>query len=107
VPGHGAPFSDVPAALKVARQRLAAFRADPDKHTRHAVKALVKFHLLEVKQQSWPELLAWFTGVTLYEAVWLRLGRPQGTLQDFALQVVGDLVAQGVLAQRDGVVWDV
>jgi glyoxylase-like metal-dependent hydrolase (beta-lactamase superfamily II) len=106
VPGHGAPFNDVPAALKLARQRLAAFRADPARHTRHAVKALVKFHMLEVQQQAWPELLAWFTGVTLYEAVWQRLGRPQGTLEAFALQVVGDLLAQGVLAQRDGVVFD-
>jgi hypothetical protein len=92
--------------LKLARQRLAAFRADPARHTRHAVKALVKFHMLEVQQQAWPELLAWFTGVTLYEAVWQRLGRPQGTLEAFALQVVGDLLAQGVLAQRDGVVFD-
>ena len=106
IPGHGAPFGDVPAALQRARQRLASFRADPQHHAHHAVKALVKFHLLEVQQQSWPELLAWFSGVTLYEAVWRRLGCPNGSLNAFAEGVVAELVAKGVLAQRDGFVFD-
>jgi glyoxylase-like metal-dependent hydrolase (beta-lactamase superfamily II) len=106
IPGHGAPFDDVPAAVHRARQRLAGFRADPQRHAQHAVKALVKFHLLEVQQQSWPELLAWFSGVTLYDAVWRRLGRPNGSLDAFAERIVGELVAQGVLDLRDGVVFD-
>ncbi len=106
IPGHGAAFSDLPAALQRARSRLASFRADPQRHAHHAVKALVKFHLLEVQQQGWPELLAWFSGVTLYEAVWRRLGCPDGSLADFAERVVGELVAQGVLALREGVVFD-
>jgi glyoxylase-like metal-dependent hydrolase (beta-lactamase superfamily II) len=106
IPGHGAPFSDVPAALQRARQRLAGFRADPQRHARHAVKALVKFHLLEVQQQSWPELLAWFSAATLYAAVWRRLGGPDRSLAAFAERLVGELVAQGVLALRDGVVFD-
>ena len=106
IPGHGAPFSDVPAALARARQRLAAFRADPQRHAHHAMKALVKFHLLEVQQQPWTALLAWFSGVTLYAAVWRRMGCPQGSMALYAEQVVGELVAQRVLAQRDGVVFD-
>jgi len=106
IPGHGAPFNDIAGALLVARQRLAGFRADPVKHARHAMKALIKFHLLEVRQQPWPELLQWFSGVSLYEAVWLRMGRPQGTLAAYARQTVAELVKQGVLAQRDGVVFD-
>ncbi len=106
IPGHGAPFSDLPAALQRARLRLAGFRADPQRHAHHAVKALVKFHLLEVQRQAWPELLAWFSGVTLYEAVWRRLGCPDGSLDAFAERVVSELVAQGVLALRDGVVFD-
>lgn len=104
IPGHGSPFSDVPAALAIARQRLAAFRADPQRHARHAVKALLKFHLLEVQQQPWHELLAWFAGNTLYGAVWQRMGRPGGSMQTFAEQIVKELVASEVLAVRDGVV---
>jgi glyoxylase-like metal-dependent hydrolase (beta-lactamase superfamily II) len=106
IPGHGAPFGDLPAALQRARQRLAGFRAAPQRHAHHAVKALVKFHLLEVQQQSWPDLLAWFSGVSLYAAVWHRLGCPGGSLGSFAEKVVGELVAQGALTQRDGVVFD-
>jgi glyoxylase-like metal-dependent hydrolase (beta-lactamase superfamily II) len=104
IPGHGAPFSDVPAALAVARQRLAAFRAEPGRHLRHAMKALITFHLLEAGSQSWPALQQWFGGVSLYERIWLRMGRPQGTLVAYAEHAVGELVAQGVLAQRDGLV---
>jgi glyoxylase-like metal-dependent hydrolase (beta-lactamase superfamily II) len=106
IPGHGAPFSDLPAALAYARQRLAGFRADPQRHARYAMKALVKFHLLEEQQQAWPELLQWFTGVSLYEALWQRMGRPDGTVQTFAQAIVAELCSSGALAQRDGVVFD-
>ena len=106
IPGHGAPFDNVSAALVLARQRLAAFRADPQRHARHAVKALVKFHMLEEQQQSLSALLQWFTGVTLYRSVWQQLARPAGTLQAYGEEVVHELVAAGVLALRDGVVFD-
>jgi glyoxylase-like metal-dependent hydrolase (beta-lactamase superfamily II) len=106
IPGHGAPFSDVPGALKLARQRLAAFRADPQRHARHAMKVLLKYHLLEEQQQAMGPLLQWFTGVSLYGAVWQRMGRPAGTLEAFAEEIVGELAAAGVLAVRDGVVFN-
>lgn len=106
IPGHGAPFADIPAALVQARQRLAAFRADPQRHARHAVKALLKFHLLEEQQQAWAPLLAWFTGVSLYGAVWQRLGRPEGTMAAFAERIVAELAAAGVLVVRDGIVYN-
>jgi glyoxylase-like metal-dependent hydrolase (beta-lactamase superfamily II) len=106
IPGHGAPFGDLPGALQRARQRLAGFRADPIRHARHAVKALVKYHLLEVQQQSFVELLGWFTGVTLYESVWRRMGEPAGNMPAFAEHIVAELAANGVLAVRDGVVFN-
>lgn len=106
IPGHGAPFSDIAGALATARRRLAAFRADPHRHARHAVKALLKYHLLEEQQQAWAPLMAWFTGVPLYGAVWQRMGRPQGTLEAFAEQVIGELSAAGVLAVRGGIVFN-
>jgi glyoxylase-like metal-dependent hydrolase (beta-lactamase superfamily II) len=106
IPGHGAPFGDVPAALQHARQRLAAFRAQPQRHARHAIKALIKYHLLEEQQQAWPALLAWFTGVSLYRTVWQRLGQPGGTMAAFAEEVVQELAGAGVLAVREGVVFN-
>ena len=107
IPGHGAPFADVPAALQRARVRLAGFRAEPQRHAHHAMKALVKFHLLEVRQQPWADLLAWFSGVSLYGSVWQRMGRPEGSLAAYAQRVVRELVAQRVLVQQDGIVCDV
>ncbi|MDE1949063.1 MAG: MBL fold metallo-hydrolase [Burkholderiales bacterium] len=106
IPGHGAPFGDLPAALARARQRLDGFRADPNRHTRHAVKALIKFHLLEQQQLPWAELMEWFTSVPLYRAVWQRLGRPDGSLQAYGERVVADMAGAGVLAVREGVVHD-
>jgi glyoxylase-like metal-dependent hydrolase (beta-lactamase superfamily II) len=106
IPGHGAPFNDIAAALKTARQRLAGFRADPQRHSHHAMKALIKFHMLEVQQQSWPQFTAWLGGVSLYPAVWQRMGRPEGTLNAYAEKVLGELASSGVLALRDGVVFN-
>lgn len=106
IPGHGAPFGDLPAALREARQRLAAFRADPARHARHALKALLKYHLLEEGQQGLPELLRWFAGVSLYGSVWQRLGGPQGSVAAYGEALVQELSRSGVLALREGVVFN-
>jgi glyoxylase-like metal-dependent hydrolase (beta-lactamase superfamily II) len=107
IPGHGAPFSDVSGALLRARERLAGFCADPPRHLRHAMKVLVKYHLLEEQQQAWPELLRWFNSVSLYNTVWQRLGQPQGTLDAFAHKIVDELANAQVLVVRDGVIFNV
>jgi glyoxylase-like metal-dependent hydrolase (beta-lactamase superfamily II) len=108
IPGHGAPFGDVPAALQRARERLAAFRADPARHARHAMKALLAYHLLETQAGGGSEtlqaLLHWFGSVSLYRQVWEQLGRPTGTLQRYGTALVEDLARAGVLVHRDGVV---
>jgi glyoxylase-like metal-dependent hydrolase (beta-lactamase superfamily II) len=101
IPGHGAPFSDAPGALQRARRRLAGFRTDPARHSRHAIKVLVKYHLLEVQQQSWADFLSWFTEVDLCRVIWHSLGRPDGTMPAFAERLVGELTAIGALTRRD------
>lgn len=65
IPGHGAPFCDAAAAIQRARRRLDGMVAQPTKHARHGAKVLVKFRLLEVQRQSWPELWRW-VGATPY-----------------------------------------
>jgi glyoxylase-like metal-dependent hydrolase (beta-lactamase superfamily II) len=107
IPGHGRPFQDAAGALQRARQRLAGFVADPARHSRHALRVLVKFHLMEVRRQPWPELLAWFEATPLCRAVWQRLGRPAGSLRAFGEQTVNELLGSGALAQDQGVVLDV
>lgn len=49
LPGHGPMFHDVPEALERAFARLAVI-ADPRRNARNALKALLKFRLLEQQQ---------------------------------------------------------
>ncbi len=106
IPGHGAPFMDVAGALHRARMRLASFRADPARHRRHGIKVLVKYHLMEEQQQSWPDFLHWFTSTPLSQVIWWQLGRPEGSMAAFCEHVVQELLRGGVLASRDGQLFD-
>jgi glyoxylase-like metal-dependent hydrolase (beta-lactamase superfamily II) len=102
VPGHGAPFTDVAGALARARQRLAGFRADPARHARHALKVLLKYHLMEERAQDWPALAAWGAATPLVQGLWERFA-PRGVAcaQDWLRAVADDLVARGAL-RREG-----
>ncbi len=105
LPGHGAAFSDIAHALVHARQRLAAFRADPARHARHALKALLVFHLMETGGQHTLALQQWLLQSPLYSKVWQRMGSPCGGLAACAEALVHDLCGAGVLRQQDGVVF--
>lgn len=59
IPGHGSPFEQLGPALAAARQRLAQFRADPQRHARHAAKVLLKFKLLELQQIDLVDFQRW------------------------------------------------
>ncbi len=59
LPGHGAGFGNIHAALGRARSRLKQFRSSPSKHGNYAAKVLLKFKLLEIQTLRLPELLAW------------------------------------------------
>lgn len=59
IPGHGAVFEDVSAALSRAHSRLHQFVAHPDKHRRHALKVLIKFKLLEWQSVSIHAIHEW------------------------------------------------
>ena len=99
VPGHGRPFSDVAGALARARRRLAGFKADPARHLHHASKVLLKYHLMEVREQALPDLQRWAADTPLCVALWEREARP-GTSAQAWLEHLGDeLVAQGALAR--------
>lgn len=50
IPGHGAPFTGVGAALARALSRLDYLSADPVRNAQNAVKVLLKFLLLERRQ---------------------------------------------------------
>ncbi len=103
VPGHGAVFTDVDAALARARQRLQGFRNQPDKHASHAAKVLLKFKLLDWQHISDTELWAWCQGCAFIHELHTRYF-PALDEHDWVMQCMADLVRAGA-AQRDGVYW--
>jgi glyoxylase-like metal-dependent hydrolase (beta-lactamase superfamily II) len=107
IPGHGAPFTDVAAALARARSRLAAQQADPARHARHAVKVLVKYHLMEEGRESEADFAAWASRTPLLERVWARSGRGYaGTALQWAQRLADELVNSGALIREGGVLAD-
>ena len=58
IPGHGAPFADIGAALARARRRLDFLAADPVRNAENAVKVLLKFLLLERQRIALAEIPA-------------------------------------------------
>lgn len=100
IPGHGAPFGDVQAALRRSRSRLAEFKADPARHLRHAAKVMLKYHLLEELQMPLAELPGWLLDTPLLHNIWAELGRPLGAVDVWGLALVDELVAKRVLVVR-------
>jgi glyoxylase-like metal-dependent hydrolase (beta-lactamase superfamily II) len=106
IPGHGAPFSDVPSAIARARARLAGYRADPARHLRHGAKVLLKYHLMEEQQCSLAALREWMHDVPYLALIWSALDRPEGTLPAWCDRLLQEQLSSGVLVQRDGLVCD-
>jgi glyoxylase-like metal-dependent hydrolase (beta-lactamase superfamily II) len=98
VPGHGRPFTDVPAALARARARLASFVNDPQRHSRYAAKVLVSYHLMEVQGETISQLRDWVGGTRYFAGVWQRTGRHEaGTPEDWGEALAREMVAGGAL----------
>ncbi|MEK8051171.1 MBL fold metallo-hydrolase [Ideonella sp. DXS22W] len=102
LPGHGAPFSDVAGALGRARSRLAGFQADPSRHARHAMKVLLKYHLMEERSQPVEALLDWAEDTPLLRGAW-ALNPPRGvpSARAWLRALLEELAAAGAL-RADG-----
>lgn len=100
IPGHGAVFRDVAGALAEARSRLAFFRQNPDRHARHAAKALLMFHMLELGVNSRSDLMNWLEQAPIHVAMWQQYfgAKSQRTWTEELLQ---ELARAGAL-QLDG-----
>jgi glyoxylase-like metal-dependent hydrolase (beta-lactamase superfamily II) len=95
IPGHGRPFSQVTDAILASRSRVHAFQQDPDRHLRHAVRALVMFHMLEVVSCDRRDLVAWLQQTPI-------TGHLQRCDEGWAQGVVDGLEQDGALQARDG-----
>ena len=103
IPGHGSPFSDVPAALARARKRLSSFVQHPVKHIRYAAKVMLKFKLLEVQTIEVDTLVKWARGADLLHRLH-QLDAAKVDFQTWILQSVDQLVTSGAAAYDAAVV---
>ncbi len=107
VPGHGRPFVAVDAALDRARQRLRGLRNDPARHARHALKVLVKYHLMEEREQALDALLDWAEATPLVQGLWQRFA-PAGlsSVRQWVESALQELVLSGALSLDGSRVFD-
>lgn len=98
IPGHGQVFTNVPAALDRARQRINSFVQAPERSHRHALKVMIKFILLDKESMTLNDLHATTTSARIFQALTqlLQLGSPTATV-DWAVE---QLLAQHQLARE-------
>lgn len=102
IPGHGAAFDDVAAALARAFARLESFEQDDARLARHAVKVMLVFALLERRRIPLAELPAYLASVQIIIDINARFLKftPEG-LADW---LVSDLERAGALRREDGAI---
>ncbi len=105
IPGHGPVFVAVGRALSTARRRLSAFVQKPLRHARHAAKVLLKFKLLEWRQQDMAVLLSWVEATPLLRALHAR-HFSDVSLDAWCSDVLAQLESAGAVEQVGGIVYD-
>ena len=101
IPGHGAPFTDLAAALARSRRRLSRFRSQPERHARHAAKVMIKYHLMEERRMAHDTLLQWAAATPFLQTAWQRFGAPHSdSPAAWCARLVDELVGSGALGER-------
>ncbi len=105
LPGHGALFTDVAAALVEARRKLAGFVADPLKHARYAAKVLLKYKLLEWQQIPASDAVAWALATPYFGTLHARYFA-DATATAWAQGLLAELERSGAAEVRDGMLYN-
>ena len=90
IPGHGAVFRDVDAALATARQKLDGFVQNPAKHAKYGAKVLLKYKLLELKQVELDTFIDWASKVPYFQTLH-RTYSADASLSDWVMLMLKDL----------------
>ncbi|MFZ6751046.1 MBL fold metallo-hydrolase [Undibacterium sp. Ren11W] len=93
IPGHGAPFTGVAAALDRARNRLTYLSTDSSRNARHALKVLIAFLLLDRQRFSLQAIEQQLRASRLMAAAAAQLATP---IELLIQQLAGELVSAGV-----------
>ncbi len=76
IPGHGRVFTAVNDSISIARERLKYFRSNPYAHAAHGIKALLKFHLLDIQSCSVEDIHSWCANTPIVTATHARFFSP-------------------------------
>jgi glyoxylase-like metal-dependent hydrolase (beta-lactamase superfamily II) len=102
IPGHGAPFTAVDAALDRAYSRLHAFEEDPARVGRHAAKVMITFSLLEHRRMGLAELPAYVERVGILRDLNRRYFAM--TPERYAAWLVHELERTRAIRRADGAI---
>ena len=103
IPGHGAPFTEVEDALAISRSRLRRMMADPASHTRHALRVLMVFHLLEHRSRPRQAVCDWLATIPMTVRAGVQRWLPRAP-EELARQTVQSLVDDGIVVERGDLV---
>lgn len=98
LPGHGPMFDDVAAAIGRARKRLESMAADPRRHARHALKALIKTWLLHKEAGTMAAMREAFADAGVLHDAARQLGMEPEAAIDWTIESL----VEGGQATRDG-----
>jgi glyoxylase-like metal-dependent hydrolase (beta-lactamase superfamily II) len=100
IPGHGEAFEDVAGALAASRRRLDGFEAQPERHTRHAARALVMFHMMEHRERAHDALQDWLLRTPIFMTMARQLAGADGPAA-WAAGLLSALVDDGWLLRDE------
>jgi glyoxylase-like metal-dependent hydrolase (beta-lactamase superfamily II) len=98
IPGHGAPFSDVCAALERTRGRLRRLADDRGRNAHHVAKVLLKYRLLDERRLARATVRAMFDATPTLQHARREVAQ---SVDAWAERAMADLVRVGA-ARRDG-----
>lgn len=99
IPGHGAPFTEVKAALDSAQSRIKWLAADPKRNADNALKALLAFKLLAARQMSVNDIAELFRRSAITHKV---IAAYYPVAPELMAQVAAEQMVKLGLARREG-----
>ena len=103
IPGHGAVFDNVDAALEIARKKLDGFVQSPLKHGRYGAKVLLKYKLLELTEVENTSFMAWASEVP-YLKILHQTHAASMSLQEWLQDMLQDLERSKALVFQDNMI---
>ena len=88
IPGHGKPFTDVKKSIDTAKSRLDYLSSDTDRNARHGAKVLLKYKLLEWRNQDLAKVNQWISGTPALESIRQQLNLGVEEFQTWLVQAL-------------------